>query len=130
MRDQRLIERAKSMRRNPSPLEQKMWLALRAKRFVGAKFRRQVVIGHYIADFACRSPAMLIVEVDGDTHAEQAAYDGRRTQFLEERGYRVLRFSNAEVGGNFEAVMMTIERSLPLSPALSPEGERGKDSMS
>ncbi len=64
------------MRREVTAPELKLWLELRAKRFQGAKFRRQVVIGPSIADFACRLPTMLIVEVDGETHAEQRAYDG------------------------------------------------------
>ena len=114
------------MRREPSPYEHKLWLALRAKRFNGAKFRRQVVVGRYIADFACRLPSMLVIEVDGDTHGESRAYDARRTKFLEDCGYRVLRFTKAEVGQNFEGVMMSIESALPLSPALSPKWGEGE----
>ena len=129
MRDSELIERAKAMRREPTPFETKLWFALRAKRFNGAKFRQQKVIGRYIVDFACRIPCMLVIEVDGDTHGDRADYDEARTRFLEQQGYRVLRFSNAEVGQNFEGVMMTILDALPLSPlasrvALAPEGER------
>lgn len=127
MRDAELIERAKAMRRNPTPFERKLWLGLRARRFHDAKFRQQVVIGRYIADFACRLPCMLVIEIDGESHGGALDYDIRRTQFLEGRGYRVLRFSNAEVGENFEGVMMSIENALPLSPALSPKwGEGGE----
>ena len=128
MRDQVLLERAKRMRRELTPLERKLWYALRAKRFQGAKFRRQVVIGHYIVDFACRIPRMLVIEVDGDSHALQIEYDERRTVDLAKRGYRVLRFTNGDVGQNLEGVLMTIQEALllPLSPSLSPEGERGK----
>jgi len=114
------------MRRNPSPFEAKLWLALRAKRLSGAKFRQQQVIGRYIADFACRIPRMIVIEVDGDTHAGQEAYDKERTAEFERRGYQVLRFANRDVGGNLEGVLMTIANALalPLSPAFSPEGER------
>jgi very-short-patch-repair endonuclease len=114
------------MRRRPTPIEEKLWLALRAKRFNGAKFRKQVVIDRYIVDFACRIPRMLVVEVDGDTHAMQPDYDAKRTAFLESRGYEVLRFANSDVATNFEGVMMMIQSALrlPLSPTLSPEGER------
>ncbi len=128
MRDQELISHAKRLRAEQTPLEQKLWYLLRAKRFDGAKFRRQVVIGRYIVDFACRIPRMLIVEVDGDTHTAQPAYDEHRTVFLESKGYRVLRFTNHEVGTNPSGVLMTIAAALelPLSPALSPEGEREK----
>ena len=130
MRDPELIKRAKAMRREPTPFETKLWLGLRAKRFGGANFRQQKVIGRYIVDFACRVPCKLVVEVDGDTHGDRADYDQRRTAFLESQGYRVLRFTNDDVGQNFEGLMMTILNALPLSPlasrvALSPEGARG-----
>ena len=100
--------------------EQRLWLALRAKRFEGAKFRRQVVIGRYIADFACRTPAMLIVELDGETHADRRRYDEVRTAFLEERGYRVIRFGNHEVMGNLDGVLLTIQGALQTSPLPGP----------
>jgi very-short-patch-repair endonuclease len=126
VRDPKLIKRARQMRRELSPFERSLWLALRAGRLGGAKFRRQQVIGPYIADFACRTPGMLVVEVDGDSHGSRAAYDAQRTSFFEERGYKVLRFSNRDVRMNMEAVLNSIAGNLglPLSPALSPEGER------
>ena len=128
MRGQLLIERAKEMRRELTPAERKLWHALRAKRFNGAKFRRQVVIGRYIADFACRLPTMLIVELDGDTHADRERYDAARDAFLRERGYRILRFSNLDVSSNLEGILTIIgdATQVPRSPTLSPEGERGK----
>jgi len=126
VRDQQLLTYAKRLRTNQTPLEQKLWYALRAKRFDGAKFRRQVVIGRYIVDFACRIPRMLVIEVDGDTHAAQKVYDSCRTAFLESKGYRVLRITNRDVQNNMEGVLSLIADALrsPLSPALSPEGER------
>ena len=129
MRNQRLIGYAKEMRTTMTPAEAALWRHLRADRFQGAKFRRQVVIGSYIADFACRYPRMLIVEVDGDTHGDRADYDARRTRELEARGYRVVRFTNDDVRTNFEGVLGAIAKALalPLSPALSPKGERGKE---
>jgi very-short-patch-repair endonuclease len=122
-----LLGYAKRLRTNQTPLEQELWYALRAKRFEGAKFRRQVVIGRYIVDFACRLPKMLVIEIDGDTHGAQRAYDEERTVFLKSKGYRVLRFTNGDVGTNLDGVLTTIAGALedsPLSPALSPEGER------
>ncbi|HKP34105.1 MAG TPA: DUF559 domain-containing protein [Sphingomicrobium sp.] len=125
MRNQTLLKYAKRLRTEQTPFEQKLWYALRAKRFGRARFRRQVVIGRYIVDFACRIPCMLVIEVDGDTHGLQETYDAKRTAYLEEIGYRVLRFTNHDVGTNFEGVLMTIASALgPLSPALSPAGER------
>jgi very-short-patch-repair endonuclease len=93
--------------------EKRLWLQLRAKRLAGAKFRRQQVIGRYIADFACRAP-MIVVEVDGETHAERAEQDTERTAFLEGQGYKVLRFTNADVMANLEGVLETITAALPL----------------
>jgi len=127
VRDQKLLEYAKRMRTNQTPLEQKLWHALRARRFEEAKFRRQVVIGRYIVDFACRIPLMLVIEVDGDTHGEQKAYDEQRTSYLTSKGYHILRFTNGDVGTNLDGVLTGIAEALrgrPLSPALSPEGER------
>ena len=87
-----------------------------------------LVIGRYIADFACRIPCMLVIEIDGDTHALRQDYDERRTAFLQSKGYRVLRFTNHEVATNLSAVLTTIAEALgsPHSPALSPKGAREK----
>lgn len=111
MRDQRLLGYAKQLRTNLSPPEQRLWYALRAGRFDGVKFRRQVVLGRYIVDFASRS-RMLVIELDGDTHAGREAYDARRTAELEELGFRVLRFGNSDVTGNLDGVMAVIAEAL------------------
>ena len=116
MRNQTLVGRAKQMRRESTPPERKLWARLKADQLAGAKFRRQVVIGPYIADFACRTPVMLVVELDGDTHGAQEAYDAERTRFLESRGYSVLRFSNRDVMQDIEAVLATIADTI--SPSL------------
>ncbi len=120
MRDQLLIQRAKSMRKEATPAEQRLWLELRAKRFAGAKFRRQVVVERYIVDFACRIPTMLAIEVDGETHAIQAEYDATRTRLLQSRGYQVLRFTNSDVMTNLDGVLQTIEAALPTPPLPGP----------
>ena len=87
------------------------------------------MIGRYIADFACRIPRMLVIEVDGDTHAVQMAYDADRTA-LKSKGNRVLRFTNAELRPILEGVLTVIAEALPgpPSPTLSPEGAREKGS--
>ena len=112
------------MRREATAPEQRLWLELRAKRFEGAKFRRQVVIGRYIVDFACRAPVKLVIEVDGDTHAGREGYDDTRTCYLKGQGYTVLRLSNIDVMTNLDRALLTIQETLrlPLSPTLSPEG--------
>ena len=107
-----LLERAKRMRREATPPERALWRYLKSDQLGGAKFRRQVVVGRYIADFACRTPLMLVVELDGDSHGAQEDYDAERTQFLENKGYRVLRFSNRDVGQNLESILETIRATL------------------
>ena len=96
------------------------------------KFRKQKVIGRYIADFSSREP-MLVIEVDGDSHDWQHDYDAVRTRYLEGQGYKVIRFWNSDVMQNLEGVLTEIAshlRSPPLPGAsrlsLSPEGESVK----
>ncbi len=129
MRDQSLLKYAKQSRREMTEAETRMWLQLRAKRFQGIKFRKQKVIGNYIVDFASRDP-MLVIEIDGDSHDQQQAYDTERTRYLEQQGYRVVRFNNSEVMKNLEGVLerlgeIVTGQASPL-PTLSPEGERAK----
>ncbi|MBA4163593.1 MAG: hypothetical protein C0510_03015 [Erythrobacter sp.] len=117
-------ERAKTLRSNMTPPERMLWAALRAGR-LGVKFKRQYVVDPYIADFAAPSEG-LIVEVDGDTHAFAETHDRVRTAFLEERGFRVLRFTNAEVMTNLDGVLRIIIIELgrdPESPSHLPGGE-------
>jgi very-short-patch-repair endonuclease len=93
-----------------TPAERILWQILRAGR-VGIKFQRQVVLAPYIADFASRSQR-LVVEIDGETHVGREAYDEARTAALEERGYRVLRFTNEDVMTNAEGVAEAILAAL------------------
>ncbi len=100
-----------------------MWRHLRDRQLRSCKFRRQVPRGPYIVDFACLE-ARLVMELDGGHHSDQTEADTRRTYFLEDNGYRVLRFWNNEVLDNIEGVLAIIENALspPLTPALSPQG--------
>ena len=93
---------ARRLRYNSTPEERKLWTHLRAKRF-GLKFRRQVPIGSYIADFACLEKN-LIVEVDGAQHCESKE-DEIRTEYLKQCGFRVLRFWNKEINQNLQACL-------------------------
>jgi len=125
--DETLKARARAMRSNPTPAEARLWSILRGKRFEGARFTRQAIIGSYIADFAAPS-ANLVIEIDGDTHAGQVEYDAARTMFIERQGYRVIRFTNADVIGNIEGVCAVIADALattPPPPRPSPRGGRG-----
>lgn len=123
--DEVLLARAKQMRSNPTPTEIAMWSMLRAKRFETVKFARQVVIPPYIADFAART-RKLIVEIDGDTHALSEAKDARRTAWLERQGYRVIRFTNYEVGSNLEGVAHAIGVALAAQPLSQPSPQGGE----
>ena len=67
-------------------------------------------MGRYIVDFLCRE-ANLIIELDGGQHAENKTYDLKRTQFLEERGFKVIRFWNNEVLENTEGVLTTLRNN-------------------
>ena len=104
------ISRARQLRKNATEAEKRMWRVLR-ENFRGAKFRRQVPIGPYYANFFS-FPAKLVIEVDGGQHGEAQDYDARRTAFLESQGLRVIRFWNNDVLGNTEGVMTQISLSL------------------
>jgi very-short-patch-repair endonuclease len=107
IRDQTLRDRARRMRAEDTDAEARLWGALRAHRLGGWKWRRQAPKGPYIIDFLC-DQAGLVVEVDGGQHAEQRAYDARRTAYLRRCGLRVLRFWNSEVLTNRHGVCLTI----------------------
>lgn len=95
--DQRLTQHARELRNSSTKAERLLWLRLRQYR---PRFTRQLVVGPYIVDLACRE-ARLAVELDGGQHAEQTAdYDGRRTAFLEDKGWMVVRLWNNEVVSN------------------------------
>src|SRR3954447_3249693 len=113
IRPQSSTDRRRTLRRNGTNAELVLWHALRAGQVDGNKFRRQHAVGPYILDFCCVEKG-LAVEVDGDQHVlpEQAAHDERRTQFLEEQGIRVLRFSNRDVLTQRESVVEVIRGAL------------------
>ena len=104
-----LTQRAKILRKQMTEAEHQLWYHLRAKRLNGIKFRRQVPIHCYVADFLCVS-SRLIVELDGSQHQclEQIAYDQKRTRYFESLGYRVLRISNEEIFINISGVLEVI----------------------
>ncbi|MBV9755441.1 MAG: endonuclease domain-containing protein [Alphaproteobacteria bacterium] len=115
------------MRREPTPAERKLWSALRNWQVDGLKFRRQVPIGPYIADFFCPT-ARLIVEVDGDTHGKPN-HDLRRDRWMHAQGLRVLRVWNNEVLSTLDGVLQHIRdavRTAPLPPTPSRKGRGSK----
>ncbi len=100
----------KELKDNPTEAESVLWEALRNKK-LGAKFRRQHVIGGYITDFVALEKK-LIIEVDGKIHEAQKEEDDYRTSKLLEAGFEVIRFKNEEVFGNIENVIEQIKQKL------------------
>jgi very-short-patch-repair endonuclease len=106
-----IMRRAGELRKELTPAEQRLWAYLRGDKLNGVNFRRQHALGKYIVDF-CSVKAKLIIELDGNQHLEQEAYDAERTMFLESKGYRVLRFWNNEVLNDIEGVLGAIDLAL------------------
>lgn len=101
------IRRARKLRRAMTDAEQVLWYHLRDRRLAGFKFVRQVPIGCYIADYVCRDKN-LIVELDGGQHAEKVEYDMSRTDYMNNKGFQVLRFWNNDVMKNRQIVLEKI----------------------
>jgi very-short-patch-repair endonuclease len=101
------IARARALRASPTDAERLIWLKLRDRRLMGAKFRRQVSFPPYTVDFCCFE-AKLIVEVDGSQHAERLRQDAVRTRRLEGDGFSVIRFWNNDVLKNIDGILEAI----------------------
>ncbi len=106
--------RAKTLRSNMTDAERRLWYFLRAHRFKGTKFKRQAIIGRCIVEFVCFEKH-LVIEVDGSQHADSEA-DRLRTRWLEDQGFRVLRFWNNEVLKNTSGVLDTIMVAIESTP--------------
>ncbi|WP_245444886.1 endonuclease domain-containing protein [Pseudaminobacter soli (ex Li et al. 2025)] len=102
--------RARSLRHGDNMAEATLWNELKAKRLGGYKFVRQMPLGPYFADFACRG-RKLVVELDGSQHAE-SQYDRRRDEFMRGEGYSVLRFWSVDVVKDTRGVCETILAAL------------------
>ena len=109
--------RARELRRSQTPAESRLWERLRDSQLAGYKFRRQQPIDRFIVDFYCAA-SRLVVEVDGDSHAEQVEYDAARTEWLEAQGYQVIRFANGDVHHHLEGVLtMILQACESVTPA-------------
>ena len=119
MRQRTAQHHAISLRKAATATERHLWRYLRDRQLAGFRFRRQVPIGNYIADFACLD-AKLVIEVDGGQHLAQRDYDARRDAELVEHSYQVLRFWDNDVLLNIESVLVVIlqalERPHPVLP--------------
>jgi cysteinyl-tRNA synthetase len=113
----KLKEYARQMRKEPTKAEQILWEALRRKGLAGFKFRRQHIIGYYIADLVCL-PKRFIIEIDGLIHTlpEISDTDAERTQWLKEQGFEVFRVTNDAVLNNLDQVLEQISQRLQARP--------------
>jgi len=99
-----LTQLARENRKNPTPAESRIWhQVLRMRCFENYKFLRQKPIDNYIVDFYC-SELHLVIEIDGDSHAEAVEYDAVRTSVLEALGLTVVRYTNHDIMHNLESV--------------------------
>jgi len=109
--NQKNKEYARSLRKEMTPWERKLWYCFLRKYDV--RFQRQKPIGQYIADFYC-SKAHLVIELDGGGHynPESEEKDYNRTQKIEQFGIKVIRFCNADIDKNFIGVCTVIDREV------------------
>ena len=120
-----LLHHARSLRRTATPAERKLWQALRKHQLGGRKFRRQMPLGPFIADFYCPA-ARLVVELDGVSHIDSPT-DALRDAWMMQQGIRVFRVSNFDVLSNLEGVLLAIAEAADATPPPNPlpqgEGE-------
>jgi very-short-patch-repair endonuclease len=104
---------ARDLRRRQTDAERRLWHQLRARQFMGLRFRRQHPIGRFFADFACVE-LHLVIELDGGQHnsADERRRDVARSDVLAAGGYRVIRFWDNDVLRNTEAVLESIARTV------------------
>ena len=105
--------------------ERRLWQILRSHQMTGYKFRRQVPIGRYIADFVCHE-ARLIVEIDGGQHDRSSPQEAERSGFLQNQGDHILRFWNNEVLANPDGVHQTIAGELRRITPTQPSPIKGE----
>jgi very-short-patch-repair endonuclease len=130
-----LTKAARKLRSQMTDAERKLWFALKDRRFQSFKFRRQVPIGPYVADFLTYE-SRLVVEVDGGQHAESAR-DAERDRWLAENDFRIVRFWNNDVLSNLEGVLTALTTKLHDTPhrtsrlrSTSPSPARGEGKKS
>src|SRR4051812_39328189 len=107
-----MLQRARGLRRELTPQEAILWGQLRGRRFEGFKFRQQMWLRGFVADFACPE-ARLVVEADGSQHADDADYDAQRATAFARAGWRTLRFWKYEIRSALAAVLIAIRPALP-----------------
>ena len=111
MRNPKAQQRAQVLRKRTTDTERLLWSHLRRRQLQGYRFRRQVPIGNYIADFVCIE-ARLIIELDGSQHQDQRVYDEQRTRYLEQRGFKIFRVWDNQAFTETQSVLETIANML------------------
>ena len=121
-----LKDKAKEMRNKPTEAEKMLWNVLSNKGLDGVKFRRQHIIGEYIVDFVCLEKRV-VIEVDGYVHniPEQKEHDKQRTEWLEQNGFKVIRYSNNQVLYDLVSTIESIRKELSTSMIAPPSGAGG-----
>lgn len=111
---------AKENRHNETLAEMVLWDFLRGHQ-LGVNFRRQHIIGMFIADFTCL-PLKIIIELDGGYHQipEQQVSDKERTQWLESKGFSVYRFTNEEILADTKETIQKIKKIIDERRAYKP----------
>ncbi len=104
---------ARNLRKNSTIQERRLWNLLKNRQFHNLKFKRQQPIGDYIVDFICKE-AKIIIEIDGGQHnePENIEYDKTRTEYLNNLGYKVIRFWNNEIYENIEGVVLRLKEEI------------------
>ena len=104
---------ARNLRKNATIQERRLWNLLKNRQFHNLKFKRQQPIGDYIVDFICKE-AKIIIGIDGGQHnePENIEYDKTRTEYLNNLGYKVIRFWNNEIYENIEGVVLRLKQEI------------------
>ncbi len=112
--DKNLTAFARENRKHPTAAESKLWYQLlRMKNLSAYKFTRQKPIANFIADFYC-AELHLVIEIDGDSHAESLVYDAERTKALSSLGMTVVRYTNDDILNNLQGVYVDLVRRIAI----------------
>ena len=102
---------ARQLRQKETKAESIFWAEVRGRQLKGLKFKRQVPIDKYLADFVCEEKT-LIIELDDRSHDDRLDKDAERTKVLEKCGYRIIRLSNEEIYENLDGIFEFLEQEL------------------
>ena len=113
------VPAARVLRTRETLVEDLLWEELRGRRLDGLKFRRQHPVGAFVVDFCC-TECRLVIELDGEIHAEQQDRDAERSAILAAAGYRVIRFPNQSIREDLPTVLAAIRLAVHEAPLWHP----------